>query len=51
MLKQRATFGDTIEMVATSDSGDSRDDHRTLGSESILVKRRDSEKTQEYVPQ
>jgi hypothetical protein len=40
LLKEHATFGDTIEMVATPDSGDSRygigqSDHRRMKVEKI----------------
>jgi hypothetical protein len=48
---QRTTFGDSIEMVANFGPGDFRYGDTTLGKESILVKRRDSGKTQAYVPQ
>ena len=40
MLKEHSTFGDTIEMVATSNSGDSRygngqSDHRRMKVEEM----------------
>ena len=40
MLKEHSTFGDTIEMVATPDSGDSRygngqNDHRRMKVEEM----------------
>ncbi|MGD0910229.1 MAG: glycoside hydrolase, partial [Candidatus Acidiferrales bacterium] len=48
---QRATFGDQIEMVANFGPRDFRYGDTTLGPESILARRRDSGKTQVYVPQ
>ncbi|MGO8929579.1 MAG: glycoside hydrolase [Limisphaerales bacterium] len=48
---QRTTFGDNIEMVANFGPGDFRYGDTTLRKESILVKRRDSGRTQVYVAQ
>jgi hypothetical protein len=48
---QRTTFGGSIELVANFGSGDFRYGGMTLGKESILVARRDSGKSQVYVPQ
>jgi hypothetical protein len=48
---QRTTFGDSIEMVANFGTTDFRYGDTMLRGESILVKRRDSGKTQTYAPQ
>ena len=48
---QRTTFGEGIELVANFGSGDFQYGDITLGKESIVVKRRDTGKTQVYVPQ
>jgi hypothetical protein len=47
---QRTTFGGNIDVVANFGSKDFRYGDTTLGKESILVARRDSGKTQTYVP-
>jgi hypothetical protein len=48
---QRTTFGEGIELVANFGSGDFQYGDITVGKESIVVTRRDTGKTQVYVPQ
>ncbi len=48
---QRTTFGGEMELVANFGSNDFQCGDSTLAKESILVKRRDTGKTQVYAPQ